>query len=302
MPVPDRVGVVILHWHTEEPTLACIKSIGSNQTPSTYIYIVDNGSSPGFRNRVLQVSSCAVILGDGTNLGFAAGANLGARRALDDGCTQIVFLNNDTVLSGDALQILSRDAFGIVNPRILSDRNRDEVWFDGGRISFGGKGVHQDIGRPLGSLRNKPERETTTFATACAMLIRKETFELIGSFDERLFAYGEDLDLSIRAARANVSIGINRGAIVFHGESHSVRSNVGKNFRDYYVLRNALLLLKKHFLQDKYLIRLAFLLATDFCIPFVFFLMTFQPKRVQALILGLRDGLIGIGGRSPRWN
>lgn len=299
--MPERIGVVILHWYTEDATTACLRSVVSNGTPEVSLYVVDNGSHSGSRDRMEKEFPAAIFLGDGVNHGFAAGANIGAQRALADGCTHVFLLNSDAVLVKGAIQILSNTPYWIVTPRILSERKHDELWFDGGIISLRGKGVHRDFGRSPDSVSGKPEREAMSFATACALLIRKEAFQRIGMFDECYFAYGEDLDFSIRAGRAQISIGIDRSAVAFHGESQSVRANVGKDFRDYYVIRNSLLVLKKHFRDDQYVRRVVLLLSIDFLFPLVVFLLTFRLKRVRALIAGLQDGCAGRSGRCSRW-
>ncbi len=297
----DRIGVVILHWHTEDATMACLGSIVQAQNPGLKLYIIDNGSSTGFKERIHAICADAIILGNGTNRGFAAGANIGARQALEDGCTHVLFLNSDTVLALDASPVLCRGQFLIATPRILSENNRQRIWFDGGKIAFNGRGIHVDFGRNLSSLVMKPGSESMSFATACAMLVRCEALEKIGYLDEALFAYGEDLDFSIRAASAAITIGIERKSIIYHSESHSVKRNVGKDFRDYYVIRNAVLLLNKHFRRNLYWLRLLDLLVTAFLVPAIYFAVSFQMTRVRALIHGLQDGLRGIGGKSPRW-
>lgn len=56
----------------------------------------------------------------------------------------------------------------------------------------------------------------TSWASGCALLISRELHQGVGGFDERFFAYCEDVDLSWRARAAGFSVHIAPDALVHH--------------------------------------------------------------------------------------
>jgi N-acetylglucosaminyl-diphospho-decaprenol L-rhamnosyltransferase len=72
------------------------------------------------------------------------------------------------------------------------------------------------------------------------LLARRECLEDIGLFDERYFAYCEEVDLGLRAARAGWRVGLVWGAVVDNGRLPP------QLLADYLQLRNTLLLLRDH--------------------------------------------------------
>ncbi len=55
----------------------------------------------------------------------------------------------------------------------------------------------------------------------CALVARTDTLRRLGPFDERMFMYGEDLDLGLRAAQAGVETWFWPAARVLHHRAHS---------------------------------------------------------------------------------
>jgi GT2 family glycosyltransferase len=56
---------------------------------------------------------------------------------------------------------------------------------------------------------------------ACALVARTATLRRLGPFDERIFLYGEDLDLGLRAAASGVETWFWPRARVLHHRAHS---------------------------------------------------------------------------------
>lgn len=289
-----RVGVVILNWFTEEETIRCVRSLPGAGEGVAAVYVVDNGSDAAARGKLRRELPEAVILGEGRNTGFAAGANIGLRRALDDGCDAVLLLNNDTVMQKDSLNVLRARSDAIVNPLILFAGRPERIWFAGGSVAVHGRGLHRGFRRR--SERAAAFPADSSFATACAVLLPRAVIEKVGWFDEELFAYGEDLDYSIRAGRSGVPLRFAHAARVLHAESTSVKKNEGKGFRDYYVLRNMLLLVKKHHGRAGLAVRFPILFLLEYLLPSALFLLGGDFTRVGALSRALADGLAGRTG------
>jgi N-acetylglucosaminyl-diphospho-decaprenol L-rhamnosyltransferase len=59
------------------------------------------------------------------------------------------------------------------------------------------------------------------WAVGCALVARTETLRRLGPFDERIFLYGEDLELGLRAAEAAVQTWFWPAARVLHHRAHA---------------------------------------------------------------------------------
>lgn len=65
------------------------------------------------------------------------------------------------------------------------------------------------------------------WAVGCAIVARTETLKRLGPFDERIFMYGEDLDLGLRAEQAGVQTWFWPSARVIHHRAHSTAAAFG---------------------------------------------------------------------------
>jgi len=100
-----KVSIIILNWNRKKDTIECLESIKKLQISGfkLEIVVVDNASSDGSQKAVEQIFrritkkniSCKQIRNT-TNLGFAAGNNVGMKYALDSGADFLLVLNNDT--------------------------------------------------------------------------------------------------------------------------------------------------------------------------------------------------------------
>jgi GT2 family glycosyltransferase len=77
-----------------------------------------------------------------------------------------------------------------------------------------------------------PSVRHTDFLTGCALFTTREIFEDAGGFDERLFLYCEDVDLSLRMRSAGSTLLVTGAAAVLHKVSASVHKEdaAGVNF------------------------------------------------------------------------
>ncbi len=146
-----------------------------------------------------QVPSSATVLELGTNLGFAKAANRGLERTRGDA---VVLLNDDTRPQPGFIEAL-RDAArvpGVVQPRILLadgsgrlDNTGHGLFFDGFNWARGREdqdGASYDAAGSVGAV------------SGAAMCLHRQVLDQVGLFDEDLEAFGEDVDLCLRATRA----------------------------------------------------------------------------------------------------
>ena len=244
----DAVAIAILHYGDPSWTIRCAQSVlraesfGLDSAPLLICY--DNDPRLDAAEWSGEIAPFTVISSD-QNHGFAGGANRAIAEARRQGARWVWLLNNDTEVSAEALPRLLATAqserAALVGPRIL-DGSGDKIWHDGG-------GVRWPSGQPdcprLGETPPDPTAALEVeFVCGCAPLIDGEVFESVGGFDERYFAYYEDLDLSLRLrARGERTIHEPR-AVIRHAGSAS--TGEGSPFTRYYSLRNRRLFRELH--------------------------------------------------------
>ncbi len=221
-PLP-RVAVVIPNWNGADDLRACLASLEAQQRVELEVLVVDNGSTDGSVElmRAEEVSHIPLP----RNIGFAGAVNRGV--AGTD--SPLVFvLNADTVLETDAVARLAgsleaQPGLGGVQPRILSlvrgeVRDREDpdvpIYSLGQQLTADGRAFEADMGRRQGERMG--EASEIFGLCGAAALFRRQLFEELGGFDERYFAFYEDVDLNVRARIAGWSFGLVPSAVVWH--------------------------------------------------------------------------------------
>jgi N-acetylglucosaminyl-diphospho-decaprenol L-rhamnosyltransferase len=236
VPTPDvlkvrrKVSVVMVVYMTGEAmdeSLACV--LGDSRVDE--VVIVDNGSSlaEAARLRGLAERNRRVVLMTGQgNVGFARGANLGARKATGD---VLVFLNPDAFLQPGCIDALSRAIEGRPVPCLVGGRvlNADRTEQRGARrgditpISALMSLSHLATRVPAWSRYEvhwekdaAPEGVAAipTISGAC-FCMRREDFDAVGGFDEGYFLHVEDVDLCWRVRKAG-------GLVLFQPEAEVI--------------------------------------------------------------------------------
>jgi GT2 family glycosyltransferase len=217
------VAVVVPSWNSLELLIRCLGSL-ADQGVELETMVVDNGSSDGSVELLEERGIPHVSLP--RNTGFAAAVDLGAARTA---AAAILVLNADTVLepgcAGRLLDALEADpALAGVQPRILQLEEGAEAAPEAvgsARLYSAGQGLTRD-GRAfeLGAgERQRPEllapREVFGVCGA-ACLLRRELFAELGGYDERYFAFYEDVDLNVRARVAGWRFAFVPEAVVWH--------------------------------------------------------------------------------------
>jgi GT2 family glycosyltransferase len=226
------------------------------------LFIVDNASTDGSRDKLAQLFPDACIVENERNIGLAPALNQALQRCLDGRTNYVLLLNTDTTHTPEFLDkmVAIADDRTIVVPKILSyfDRNRINTHagdFDWLRGVF----KHTYDGRPDGPwTAARREIETASF---CCMLIPALAFHDVGDMDERLAMYYEDTDFAARARAMGYRILFEPSALIFHRE---VGSGGGKEspFKHYYATRNRPYLVKKHSGRLRYAAFSAYYLTT----------------------------------------
>ena len=183
----------------------CVTSIVSRSTYRQFdVLIVDNGSSEpeshAYFERVQQDPCISVLRIDGP-FNFSRINNQAAAHARG---SLLCFLNNDTeVISPDWLEemvsLAVRDGVGAVGAMLYYPSNT--MQHAGVVLGLGGIASHPHRGERRGMPGNYGRAaltQTMSAVTAACMVLRKDTFEAVGGFDETLAVAYNDVDLCLR--------------------------------------------------------------------------------------------------------
>jgi GT2 family glycosyltransferase len=224
------VSVVMVVYMTGEALHESVACALADPTVGELV-IVDNGSTSadasGLRDLADRDARVVLLAGHG-NIGFARGANLGARTAKGE---ILVFLNPDAFLQPGCVNELAREIVGRPVPSIVGGRvlNADRTEQRGARrgditlvsalLSLSRLAErapawrHHEVhweGQPL---PNAPA-PVPTISGAC-FCMRREDFDFVKGFDEKYFLHVEDVDLCWRVRRAG-------GLVLFHPKAEVI--------------------------------------------------------------------------------
>ena len=238
---------IVLSWNGREDTERCLDAL-EKVKPPVRIVCVDNGSTDGSVEAVRDHHPETHLIENGRNLGFAGGCNVGIRWALAQGAAWVVLVNNDAVIAPDAVAGFAsgaarRPEAGVLAGKLYRADRPDRIWYAGQRFLawLGYSGRHRGEGR-----RDGPRYERlspTGRANGALMAISRATIESIGTFDEELFAYVEDVDYSLRARAAGFEVLFVPKARAWHRVG---ASSAAAAHNSYYGTRNMMVVCERH--------------------------------------------------------
>lgn len=254
-----KVTLVTVNFNSQDETHNLLVSLRNlvSDTFSLSIVVVDNGSKIPFLLTEEEKKQNIILITTPENLGFAGGYNIGMRYGMDNGADYIIVLNNDTLVEKksfeEMLKVFDKDTqCGIVVPKIYFAKNHEfhkerytekekgkVFWFAGGYMDWQNvfskhRGVDEvDHGQYDIS-------EKIDFATGCCMCFPRKVLEKVGLFDENLFLYFEDADISQRVLQAGYTITYAPKAVIWHANASSGGGS-GSVLHDYYLTRNRMI-------------------------------------------------------------
>lgn len=229
------VAIIILNYNSCKETYNLVNSIYKyERIISPHIIVIDNDSNDAITFKQKPIGGCEMILLDENN-GYAAGNNVGIKKAVNDNFEYIVIANSDTEIIEDntiSNMIKAMDANNafILGPGIV-DKNRN--------ITSGAGGVSR-----FGKVKEIP----SGFSTWCQciigafFIIRRQLIDEIGYIKENYFLYLEETDYFLTAYR-------NGFRTLYYPEikvMHYGGTTTSKVY-DYYISRNRFILAEQNF-------------------------------------------------------
>lgn len=182
--------------HFLEP---CLASLARQTLAADDVIVVDNGSTDGSAELVRERYPEVRVISFAENRGFAAAMNAGIAQAR---AGLVAFLNNDAVAEPTWLEELA--ACLARHPAAAAATSKLLLADEPGRLDGAGDGLTRSF---LPYVRGHGELDDGRFgdevevfgASGAAALWRAPVLRELGGFDERFFAFYEDVDLSFRA-------------------------------------------------------------------------------------------------------
>ncbi|HEX8965795.1 MAG TPA: glycosyltransferase family 2 protein [Patescibacteria group bacterium] len=207
------LSIVTLNYKTPDLTIECISSVFDqfkNELKAGVIehIIVDNNSADDsvkkIKNYIVKNKIPGVILIENKeNVGFGNGCNLGTQKAKGK---YVLFLNSDTKVEDRGF--IEMTEFLNENPKVAIMGGKMKN-FDGTPQLSAWKFytlpnlILMLLGfERFGMLHASPTSiSRVDWVTGGCMMVNKELFEKIGSFDKQIFMYMEDMELCFRAKK-----------------------------------------------------------------------------------------------------
>jgi GT2 family glycosyltransferase len=292
--MPAGVTAVIVHWRDPEDTLGCVQSTLAQS--GVDVLVVDNGSPEPVGPLLAREAPQARVVVEAENRGYAGGANRGIEEALAAGAATVLLLNNDVRLQRDAtaaaLRVLADDPrVAVVGPKVLTREDPGRLWLAWGDVTYRQSlvalhGADVPDGPPY------DRRRDVTWVAGCTMWLRAAALGEVGLFDERFFAYHEEVDWCVRAQRAGWRVVFEPAAVVSHTGRGSAGGTASVRIRKYFAARNSVLFARKH-ARPLERAKLAASLGASLPLQLAWQALHGRADEVWLKIEGLRDGLTG---------
>jgi N-acetylglucosaminyl-diphospho-decaprenol L-rhamnosyltransferase len=257
------LSVVIVSYNVKYFLEQCLSSLKKAVEGSPVfngqveVFVVDNDSSDGSLDFLRPLFPSFQFIRNTENLGFAKANNQGLALSSAE---FILFLNPDTILAEDSLEICisffrSVPGAGALGLHMINGAGlflkESKRGFPSPIVSFFKmSGLTRLFPRSkvfsayyMGHLEERTPHVVDVLSGAF-MMVRKNILENTGGFDERFFMYGEDIDLSYRISQSGFFNYYLPASTIIHFKGESTR----KDFQYVKMFHHAMeLFMKKHF-------------------------------------------------------
>jgi N-acetylglucosaminyl-diphospho-decaprenol L-rhamnosyltransferase len=213
------ISVLIVNYNGESYLEAALDSLRTQTFRNFEVIVVDNASTDGSADNLRADGLPDFrLLAQHTNLGFAAGSNVGVKAAA---APWVAMLNPDAEAKPDWLeQVLDgiRRHSGAHMFSCAQLALDDETVLDGAGDNYLGIGIpwRGGFGRSASEL---PEEGECFSPCGASAVFKRDTYIAHGGLDERFFCYCEDVDLGYRMRLAGETCIFLPRAVISHAGS-----------------------------------------------------------------------------------
>ncbi len=219
---PFEASIIIPVFNKVELTRQCLTSLASVTQGVDYeVIVVDNASTDGTASFLATLSGDIRIIRNSENAGFAKACNQGVRAAQG---RYLVFLNNDAIPRTGWLKALIDEVEEHPEVAVVGSK----LLYPDGTIQHAGVAFSRVWFAPYHVYRGFPEnapvvnrRREFQAVTAACMLVRRESFEAVGGFDEGYRNGFEDVDLCLKIRERGWRVVYQPKSVLYHLESQT---------------------------------------------------------------------------------
>ena len=248
-----KLSVIIVNYNGGTMVVNAIQSVFATAADlALQVIVADNGSSDNSLQEIKQTFGNLVeIVELGRNAGFAAANNAGLTKASGE---YILFLNPDTIVLENALQILTQymdthPAAGACGGNLYDKDMKPQFsyWmlFPGWRMEW--SGLFSDYflrrkhrGSQEHNYTDRPKH--VAYIMGADLMVRRKVIEQIGVMDESFFLFYEETELCHRIQKAGYDIVNIPQAHIIHLEGQTIDK---MNVRREQMMRSRSLYLRK---------------------------------------------------------
>lgn len=262
------------------------------------LFVIDN--TPSWDNRVSETLPRAslkiVYRANGYNAGLASAQNSGIRAAIDEGCSHVLLLDQDSVMPRGAVEgLLAAERRLLQSGREVSAVGPLFVDEKSGQRSHA---VRNSGFRVKWQVISAKEREPieTDYLIASGSLIRASVLKKVGYMRDELFIDWVDTEWAYRAKGFGLAAYVIPSVVMRHsvgdgtGELLGKRVNLHSPTRNYYIVRNAIYLLQKPHMSWKWRIKMVTYIPKYILVHS--WLSRDRRASLMQMLQGVRDGLM----------
>ncbi len=210
-------SIIIPVFNKVDLTCQCLTHLAKVTDGCSYeVIIVDNASTDGTGPFLSSLEGDIQIITNESNLGFAKACNQGAKAANGK---YLVFLNNDTIPQEGWLSPLVEEVERNADVAVVGSK----LIFPDHTIQHAGVVFPRKVFMPYhifnGAAENFPAvnvRREFQAVTAACMLVKRESFEAVGGFDEGFINGFEDVDFCLKIREGGERVVYQPKSILFH--------------------------------------------------------------------------------------
>ena len=237
-----KVLVAVLHWQSPRQAIRAVRSLQASRGVAVDVVVVDNASREPDYLLLKEELKGVVVIRLPTNQGYAGGMNLALRLAQEERVPFVLLVTQDVVADPDMAcnllrAMISESKAGIVGPVVYYLQEPEKVFSAGGYIDK----KKAEVGHFQAPLKGEPYE--VDWVDGCCMLVRRETLQDTGGFDEAFFMYYEENDFCQRTRRQGWKVMIEPSARAWHEVTLGPRSFA----YHYYMAKNAYRFWDKNF-------------------------------------------------------
>lgn len=210
---PPVVAAVLVAYGAQPTLQRCLTSLRESTGVVLETIVVDNGAD-ATQLSIIDPDRSERVLGPSCNRGFTGGCNAGAAATTSD---YILLLNTDAFVEPEAIarlvEAVDDPTIGIATASLrLSDRP-DRLNSAGNPVHFSGISWSGAFDEPAAAHSHACD---VAAGSGAAMILRRDVWEALGGFDDGMFAYLEDAELSLRCWQLGLRVRFAPEAVVLH--------------------------------------------------------------------------------------